>query len=489
MSHHAYEAWLVLPASYVLATYGETLTECGMTPRLVETADQAEQWAVDRTPGLAILDARPGRDACAVVRLCERLRSAWEGRPVTLLAIVEVTEGAGGQPDTPDQSDTIAQLLNAGVDDVLIEPLPRSLRRSRIRLASAPGRATALPDRPLELALEQRIERRLQQVFANTSYALANAPYGVAGWKSALRAAQRGASDLREIASALGSARDEDLTAGLCDFSRLVKDAVSAISAGYHVLGDRVALDLSLPDQPVWIDVPAAAVTDVILQVLDASVESVDSEPDPRVHIAIEPGPQAVLSVDDNGSGFAPHQLTAAFRDAPARGLRPVTAETSLAECNRRIARLGGEFEVRSQVGSGTSYRIALPAAGTPSGTGRRQARPTRVLIIDDDALVLDAIARMLKNFDVATAISVSQARPQLADADVILCDILLPDTDGPALYDSVNAQIRDRMVFMTGSAFSPRACSFLERVPNARLEKPLDPKQLLLILDTVARR
>jgi CheY-like chemotaxis protein len=55
---------------------------------------------------------------------------------------------------------------------------------------------------------------------------------------------------------------------------------------------------------------------------------------------------------------------------------------------------------------------------------------------------------------------------------------VMMPGMDAPALHDElckVAAAQADRMVFMTGGAFTTRAREFLERVPNARVDKPFD--------------
>jgi len=45
-----------------------------------------------------------------------------------------------------------------------------------------------------------------------------------------------------------------------------------------------------------------------------------------------------------------------------------------------------------------------------------------------------------------------------------------------------------ERMVFVTGGAFTTRAREFLERVPNARVEKPLDFQNLRVLLRNLRR-
>jgi hypothetical protein len=58
----------------------------------------------------------------------------------------------------------------------------------------------------------------------------------------------------------------------------------------------------------------------------------------------------------------------------------------------------------------------------------------------------------------------------------------MMPDVSGMAFYDEVgilDPGLRERVVFVTGGAFTDAARDFLERVPNLRLEKPVDPTTL----------
>jgi FixJ family two-component response regulator len=41
------------------------------------------------------------------------------------------------------------------------------------------------------------------------------------------------------------------------------------------------------------------------------------------------------------------------------------------------------------------------------------------------------------------------------------------------------------RVVFMTGGAFTPKAREFLDRVDNARIDKPVDIKHLRQLVDS----
>ena len=120
------------------------------------------------------------------------------------------------------------------------------------------------------------------------------------------------------------------------------------------------------------------------------------------------------------------------------------------------------------------------PPPATPEPADGRD-----ILVIDDEPMVGRAITRMLvPPHRVVFVGSAAEALARLADGrfDTILCDLMMPDMTGMALYERLVVEApahAARMVFLTGGAFTPEAGEFLERVPNARLEKPFTPTQL----------
>jgi CheY-like chemotaxis protein len=107
--------------------------------------------------------------------------------------------------------------------------------------------------------------------------------------------------------------------------------------------------------------------------------------------------------------------------------------------------------------------------------------RRLKVLLIDDEPLVLRAMERILKAHEVTTAGSVGAALERIsagARFDVLVCDLMMPEQTGIDLYERLKASAPDlasRVVFMTGGAFTERAKRFLESVPNRQLVKPVD--------------
>jgi CheY-like chemotaxis protein len=61
---------------------------------------------------------------------------------------------------------------------------------------------------------------------------------------------------------------------------------------------------------------------------------------------------------------------------------------------------------------------------------------------------------------------------------DVVLCDLMMPVMNGMSLHAELAKAIpeqAERIVFITGGAFTPAAKLFLDRVHNARVEKPFE--------------
>ena len=103
------------------------------------------------------------------------------------------------------------------------------------------------------------------------------------------------------------------------------------------------------------------------------------------------------------------------------------------------------------------------------------------MLIIDDEPLIGAALVRRLPEHEVVTETSALAALARIragARFDLILCDVMMPEMTGIAFFAQLERDqpaLAARVVFMTGGAFTPAAREFLDRVPNPRLEKPVD--------------
>ena len=69
----------------------------------------------------------------------------------------------------------------------------------------------------------------------------------------------------------------------------------------------------------------------------------------------------------------------------------------------------------------------------------------------------------------------------------MILCDVMMPIVTGMDFFLQLTAiapQMAERVVFITGGAFTQGARSFLDRVPNRRLDKPFNARELRALVN-----
>jgi CheY-like chemotaxis protein len=216
-----------------------------------------------------------------------------------------------------------------------------------------------------------------------------------------------------------------------------------------------------------------------------------------RVATRVDGSGRIVVSVSDTGSGIAPRDLQQLFQPFYTTKAPGLGTGLGLAISHRIITNLGGEIRVESQLGEGTTFHVFLPAARTcirpvearrPTG---RAARRARVLVVDDEPMMANAIRRTLAaEHDVVVVVRASEALELVRAGeafDIILCDLMMPQMTGMELHAELTAlgsKHAQTMIFLTGGAFTQSARAFLDTIPNHRVEKPFDPQQLRALLN-----
>jgi len=106
-------------------------------------------------------------------------------------------------------------------------------------------------------------------------------------------------------------------------------------------------------------------------------------------------------------------------------------------------------------------------------------SQPRRVLVVDDDPLVGQAIARLLGPVHVTFAQSPAGAMGRIHAGGVfsaIVCDLFMPGMSGVEFFQEISRAfpgLERRIVFLTGYRGSEEVSAFLDRIPNLCLEKP----------------
>jgi CheY-like chemotaxis protein/two-component sensor histidine kinase len=205
----------------------------------------------------------------------------------------------------------------------------------------------------------------------------------------------------------------------------------------------------------------------------------------------------AIVEVRDSGMGI-PVEIRERIFD-PFFTTKPVGEGTGLGLwiCHGIVSALGGEVKVDSEIGRGSTFRVTLPPAlmdapatfSTPT-IPDVDAKGGRLLVVDDEPMILGALRRSLGGDYNVTCVGDGRRALERLKAgerfEVILCDLMMPELTGMDLHAELEKIAPDqaaRMVFVSGGAFTPRAREFLERVPNARVEKPIDLQNLRVLL------
>ncbi|MBY3753703.1 response regulator [Azospirillum formosense] len=254
-----------------------------------------------------------------------------------------------------------------------------------------------------------------------------------------------------------------------------------------------IALDWALPAAPLPVEVDPVQLE---LAVLNLVVNARDAMPaGGRIRIAARPeetpdGPLAVLEITDTGGGMPPEVAARAFE--PFFTTKPHGKGTGLGlSMVYGFARQsGGNATISSAPRRGTVVRITLPVSGrvpepeaVPDAAETAPAGPVRLLVVEDNALVLMATVEGLtqEGFEVATADHGAAALEILEQDnafDVIVTDVVMPyGVSGIDLARRVQERWPGIRVLLI-SGYSPESLTGL-RADAAVLPKPFTPDQL----------
>jgi PAS domain S-box-containing protein len=304
--------------------------------------------------------------------------------------------------------------------------------------------------------------------------------------------AQEGASRVRRIVRGLRLfARDDRHQQEPLALSHAIETAINLAFADIRL---RARLFKALQPTPPVLANESDLVQVFVNLLVNAVQATPEGEPDRHeIHISTaSEGNRVVIEIRDTGVGIAPEHIGRVFD--PFFTTRKVGSGLGLglAVCHGIITGLGGDITVESPPGLGTKFRITLPAVAPasnealPLSSPSRQSRKCgRLLIVDDEVGVATALRRLLREHDVTVVHDGRDALDlinQGHDFDVVLCDLMMPGMGGMELYRALAAagsRTSERMVFMTGGAFTADASAFLAQVPNRRIDKPWDPQGL----------
>jgi len=212
----------------------------------------------------------------------------------------------------------------------------------------------------------------------------------------------------------------------------------------------------------------------------------------------LAPGRYLRLSVADNGTGMSPEVQEHLFEPFYTTKGEGRGTGLGLATVYGIVKQLGGDVQIRSTEGVGTTMVVFLPAVqGTTSNLptitrpSRTDLTPLSVLLVEDDEKVRRMTARILSShgFIVQEAADGSEALA-LAEqpgniVDLLITDVVMPNLSGPAVAREILNRFPGKpVVFISGYAQS-KSLAELMTMPKVRfLPKPFSPTELLSKID-----
>jgi PAS domain S-box-containing protein len=210
------------------------------------------------------------------------------------------------------------------------------------------------------------------------------------------------------------------------------------------------------------------------------------------------------LTVADSGTGMDAATLERVFE--PFFTTKPVGQGTGLglASVYGIIKSHRGGIQAASIEGQGSTFTIHLPAAeGEPEALEQKAPASAAVargsgtvLIVDDEAMILDVGQKMLRRlgYEPITAQSGEQALERFREAggniDLVILDMIMPGMDGRATFAQLKAlDPQVRVLLSTGFSLDGPASELLEHGCQGVIQKPFTVEQLSEKLKTLLAR
>ncbi len=203
------------------------------------------------------------------------------------------------------------------------------------------------------------------------------------------------------------------------------------------------------------------------------------------------------IEVEDTGIGMSPDQVEMLFRPFTQADLSTTRqyggTGLGLTLVKQFAKMLGGDVEVRSELGVGSTFIVRLqeqPGRGSSSGRRRESTdAPPRcpVLVIDDDADAREFIGRALERsgftvefaHDGETGLTMARKLQPLA----IVLDVLMPHTDGWSVLARLKADPQTAEIPVVMATMVDDRARAIETGAAEYLAKPVDRKRLVQVL------
>jgi signal transduction histidine kinase/CheY-like chemotaxis protein len=255
--------------------------------------------------------------------------------------------------------------------------------------------------------------------------------------------------------------RQELRKAEALDLNALIREETEILR---HTTFQKVRLALELEDNLPAVVGDPSALASALMNLCVNALDAMHGAGVLTLHTRSKADGSVAFTVEDDGEGMPPEVLARATE--PFFTTKPYGKGTGLglAMVYSTAKAHGGSVEIQSTAGVGTHVTVRLPPTPAsciipaPPPPPTFAARGLRVLLVDDDELILSSVPDMLENSGhlVTTAASGREALLLLEgglEAEVVLVDLNMPDMDGFQTLEAIR-RVRPSLpaLIVTGS-------------------------------------
>lgn len=302
------------------------------------------------------------------------------------------------------------------------------------------------------------------------------------------------------VQSFLALARQQPPTRQAVALHAVIGDVLVLLRHALEVDGITVHLDLAEAVPLLWAD--PHQLQHVVTNLLTNAQHALRQAAPPRslrlTTAATADRTQVTLSVADTGMGIPEALQRRVFEPFFTTKPQGVGSGLGLPLCRTMVESHGGTIQLVSQPGHGTTVHVMLPVVApeqAPEATPEpaAPAQSGAILLIDDEPGIAQGLRRLLQRsgHDVTLAANGHEGLAALAERAyaVILCDMRMPDLDGPGFYRELerhHPHLRSRVIFLTGDVLSPETQAFFAQSARPRVIKPFKAEEIRRVIQQV---
>jgi PAS domain S-box-containing protein len=225
---------------------------------------------------------------------------------------------------------------------------------------------------------------------------------------------------------------------------------------------------------------------------LTIETSNVDLEEDyANSHAPVSTGRYVMLAVSDTGSGMDAETQRRLFEPFFTTKELGKGTGLGLSTCYGIVKQSGGHIWVYSELGRGSVFKIYLPRTDAPPDRARERVRQARlegtetVLLVEDDDRVRAAVQRMLetRGYHLIVARDGAEARnvavTHQGPIDLLITDVVMPDTSGPEVAQMIRERFGCKVLFMSGYTDHAVLRSGVLQPGLSFVQKPFAPETL----------